>query len=61
TPILEYSDAKTALVIDTMDLLFDRDIDAFVVVSSSASLARLAMRRHTALIDPRCADIDAAG
>ncbi|MEO0590345.1 MAG: MmcB family DNA repair protein [Pseudomonadota bacterium] len=24
-------------------------------------LARLAMRRHTALIDPRCADIDAAG
>lgn len=44
TPVLEYSDAKTALVIDTMDLLFDRDIDAFVVVSSSASLARLAMR-----------------
>ena len=45
TPVLEYTpSSKTSMIIDAMDLLFDRDIDAFVIVSSSAALARLAMR-----------------
>eukprot|EP00633_Aureoumbra_lagunensis_P008280 CAMPEP_0197309546 /NCGR_PEP_ID=MMETSP0891-20130614/8118_1 /TAXON_ID=44058 ORGANISM="Aureoumbra lagunensis, Strain CCMP1510" /NCGR_SAMPLE_ID=MMETSP0891 /ASSEMBLY_ACC=CAM_ASM_000534 /LENGTH=332 /DNA_ID=CAMNT_0042794667 /DNA_START=144 /DNA_END=1142 /DNA_ORIENTATION=+ len=46
-PIPEFgsrSGSKTAMIIDAMDLLFDRDIDVFVFVSSSSQLSRLAMR-----------------
>ncbi|KAJ8602149.1 hypothetical protein CTAYLR_003497 [Chrysophaeum taylorii] len=44
TPVQDFTAPRTALVIDCMDLLFDRDIDAFVLVSNSGGLARLAMR-----------------
>lgn len=36
--------ARTALVIDCMDMLFDRDIDTFVMVANSGALSRLATR-----------------
>lgn len=46
TPVHHFSSssAQTSLVIDCMDMLFDRDIDTFVLVSNSGSLSRLATR-----------------